>query len=300
MRKVRARWQLYLLLLLPLTFIIVFAYIPMGGLIIAFKEYNFRDGILGSPFVGLKQFRKLFGAIKFKAAFKNTLLLSLYHLLVGFPIPVLFALLLNCMPGRRYKKTIQTVTYIPHFISTVIMVSIIFQLLNHRVGMYGNLYKLITGSEAPDLLAKGANFRHIYVWSGIWQNCGYQSIMYFAALSGVDQSLHEAAMIDGASRWQRVRYIDLPGILPTVMIMLILAIGRVMNLGYEKVLLMQNDLNLAYSEVLSTYVYKVGLAAGVPNYSYSTAIGLFNSVINFTLLIIANKISDKVTGSSVF
>ena len=300
MKRVRARWQLYLIILLPVVYIFVFSYIPMGGVIISFKDYNFRQGIFGSPWVGLDHFVKFFSSINFKTVLVNTVAISVYSLLVGFPIPVLFALLLNALRGRRYKKLIQTVTYLPHFISTVVMVSLIFQLLDYRIGLYGNLYMLFTGETAPNIMAVGKNFRHVYVWSGVWQSTGYNSIMYFAALSGIDPSLHEAATIDGASRWQRVRYVDFPGILPTVSIMLILQVGKIMNVGYEKVLLMQNDLNIKYSEVISTYVYKVGLAAGLPDYSYSTAIGLFNSVINLTLLLAANKISKAVSNNGIF
>ena len=300
MKRVRARWQLYLIILLPVVYIFVFSYIPMGGVIISFKDYNFRQGIFGSPWVGLDHFVKFFSSINFKTVLVNTVAISVYSLLVGFPIPVLFALLLNALRGRRYKKLIQTVTYLPHFISTVVMVSLIFQLLDYRIGLYGNLYMLFTGETAPNIMAVGKNFRHVYVWSGVWQSTGYNSIMYFVALSGIDPSLHEAATIDGASRWQRVRYVDFPGILPTVSIMLILQVGKIMNVGYEKVLLMQNDLNIKYSEVISTYVYKVGLAAGLPDYSYSTAIGLFNSVINLTLLLAANKISKAVSNNGIF
>ncbi len=180
------------------------------------------------------------------------------------------------------------------------MVGLIFQLLDYRNGLYGNLYMMITGTNAPNILANGTLFKHIYVWSGVWQATGYSAIIYIASLANVDQSLHEAAMIDGASRFQRMRYIDVPSILPTASIMLILAIGNIMNVGYEKVLLMQNDLNLDYSEIISTYVYKVGLASGITDFSLSTSIGMFNAVINFTLLIIANWISKKLSGSGIF
>lgn len=300
LRRILNRWQLYLMLSIPTAFVVVFSYIPMSGIIIAFKSYNLRDGIWDSPWAGLTQFLNFFSSVNFIKILKNTLTVSLYSLTVGFVFPVLFALLLNAFPGRRYKKMIQTVTYIPHFISTVIIVSIIFQLVDSRMGMYGNLYRLITDRQAPNLLSRGQNFYHLYVWSGVWQNCGYNSIMYFAALSGVDLSLHEAATIDGASRWQRVKYIDFPTILPTVCIMFILQIGKLMNVGYAKTLLMQNDLNISYSEVISTYVYKIGIAAGVPNYSYSTAIGLFNSVVNLLLLYIANQITNKINGYGIF
>jgi len=299
-KKILARWQLYLILLIPITFVLVFSYIPMGGLVIAFKKYNLRGGIWGSPWVGLDQFVKFFNSIKFTMVLKNTLILSTYSLLTSFPIPILFALLLNAMRCKKYKKVIQTVTYIPHFISTVIMVALIFQLLDYRSGLYGNLYTLITNDTPPNILADGKAFRHIFVWSGIWQNAGYKSILYIAALSSIDPNLHEAAVIDGASRWQRIWHIDVPGILPTASIMLILAIGNIMSVGYEKVLLMQNDLNTQYSEIISTYTYKIGLASGIPDYSYSTAIGMFNSVINFIFLITANKVSKMLGSSGIF
>jgi putative aldouronate transport system permease protein len=300
-KKILERWQLYLLLLLPLTYLIIFAYLPMTGLVIAFKKYNSGLGVWGSPWVGLDNFRKFFKSFKFGIVMKNTLTLSLYSLAVGFPIPIIFALLLNALPFKRYKKTIQTVTYVPHFISTVVMVGLIFQLLDSRNGLYAVLYSLFTkGGSAPNILADGTLFKHIYVWSGIWQSTGYNAIIYIAALSSVDQSLHEAAMIDGASRFQRLRHIDFPAILPTASIMLILAVGNIMNVGYEKVLLMQNDLNVNYSEIISTYVYKVGLASGITDFSLSTAIGMFNSVINFILLLLANWTSKRLSGSGIF
>lgn len=299
-KKIRARWQLYLLLFLPLAYIIVFAYIPMSGLIIAFKDYDFRKGIFDSPWVGLKHFQNFFQSYKFKLVLKNTLTLSIYSLAVSFPIPIVFALLLNSMRNRRYAKLIQTVTYVPHFISTVIIVGLLTQILSNRTGIYGTIYTLITGETGPNILASGPLFKHIYVWSGVWQNMGYNAIIYIAALAGVDTSLHEAAMIDGATKMQRIRYIDFPTILPTATIMLILAVGQIMNLGYEKVLLMQNDLNLNYSEIISTYVYKVGLASGITNFSLSAAISMFNSVINFILLLTVNKITKKLSGSGIF
>lgn len=300
LRQVGHRWQIYLLMLIPVAYILIFAYGPMFGLVIAFKRYDFSLGIFKSPWVGLANFEKFFQSYKFSEILKNTLTVSLYSLIVGFPIPILFALLLNALPFRRYQKTIQTITYLPHFISVVVIVGLIMQLLNSRNGLYGNLYTLFTGTRAPDILAKGSNFPHIYVWSGIWQSTGYNSIIYFAALSSVDQSLHEAALIDGATRFQRVRYIDFPSILPTASIMLILAVGNIMNVGFEKVLLMQNSLNLKYSEVISTYVYKIGLASGINDFSLSTAIGMFNSVINFTLLLVANFASKRISGNGIF
>lgn len=299
-KRILSRWQIYLLLLLPLTYLIVFAYVPMGGLVLAFKRYNVSLGIWGSPWVGMDNFRKFFQSYKFTQIMRNTLTLSLYSLVVSFPIPIIFALLLNAMPGRKYKKMIQTVTYIPYFISTVVMVGLIFQLLNNRGGIYGSLYTLFTKETAPSILAEGKLFKHIYVWSGVWQSTGYSAIIYIAALAGVDQSLCEAAEIDGANRFQRLLHIDIPTILPTASIMLILAVGNIMNVGFEKVLLMQNNLNLNYSEVISTYVYKIGLASGITDFSLSTAIGMFNSVINFILLIVANWGSKKLSGNGIF
>lgn len=300
LRKMVSRWQIYLLLLLPLIYLIVFAYIPMGGLVIAFKKYNIRDGIWGSPWVGLDNFIRFFRSHNFIKVIRNTLTVSLYSLIVSFPIPIIFALLLNAMRGKRYKKTIQTVTYIPHFISTVVMVGLIFQLLNNRIGLYGSIYTLFTNEIAPSLMTNGKNFYHMYVWSGIWQSTGYSAVIYIAALSNVDPSLHEAAEIDGASRFQRLLHIDIPTILPTTSIMLILAVGKLMSVGHTKVLLMQNDMNLNYSEIVSTYVYKVGLASVINDFSLSTAIGMFNSVINFILLMLSNWVSKKLNGSGIF
>lgn len=299
-KRIRMRWQLYLLLILPIAWLITFAYVPMSGLTLAFKTYKANLGIWGSPWVGMKNFNAFFSSYKFSMVLRNTLTISLYSLFVTFPIPILFALLLNVMPGQKYKKAIQTVTYIPYFFSTVVMVGLLYQIIDPRSGLYGTLAKALTGQTPASLLANGENFKHLYVWSHVWQATGYNAIIYIAALSSTDQSLHEAAMIDGASRFQRVIHIDVPSILPTVSIMLVLAVGNIMNVGYEKVLLMQNDLNMNYAEIISTYSYKVGLASGVPNFAQSTAIGLFNSVINFILLIIANFTSRRLSGSGIF
>lgn len=297
--RIRERWQLYLLIMLPLAFLIIFSYVPMSGLVIAFKQYKPGMTIAGAEWVGLKNFQKFFSSYKFTTILKNTLALSVYSLLT-FPIPIIFALMLNAMLGRRYKKLIQTVTYLPYFISTVIMVGIILALLNERTGMWGSLYMALTSKQAPNILANGKAFRHIYVWSAVWQSTGYNAVIYLAALSGVDPNLHEAAMLDGASRFQRVLYVDLPAILPTVSIMLILAVGGIMSIGADKALLMQNSMNLQYSEIISTYEYKVGLSGTVPvDFSLSTAIGLFNSIVNFILLLTADKITKKLSGSGI-
>lgn len=299
-KKIIARWQLYLLLVIPILYIIIFAYYPMVGLITAFQDYRFGAGIFESPFVGFENFNKFFQSYKFSLVLRNTLTLSFYGLFLSFPIPIIFALVLNAFPLKRYAKAIQMVTYVPHFISTVIIVGLITQLLNYRTGMYGSLYNLISGENAPNILASGTLFKHIFVLSGVWQHTGYNAVIYIAALAGIDPSLHESAMIDGASRLQRIRYIDFPGILPTITILLILATGNIMNVGYEKVLLMQNDLNINYSEIISTYVYKVGLASGITDFSLSTAISMFNSVINFSLLLTVNWIAKKLNGSGIF
>jgi len=298
-KNIKARWQIYLVLMLPVAYIFLFSYIPMGGLVMAFKSYNFRQGVFGSPWVGLANFRRFLQSYQFVLVLKNTLILSFYGL-ATFPLPIIFALFLNVLPFRRYQKIIQTVTYMPHFISTVVMVGIIFQVLNNRTGLYGALMIFLTDTIPPDLLGVGTLFKHIFIWSGVWQGLGYSSIIYFAALSHVDQELHEAALVDGATRFQRVIHIDFPSILPTASILLILATGGIMNVAFEKVLLMQNSLNIRYSEVISTYVYKIGLASGLSDFSLATAIGLFNSVINLALLLTTNWISKKLSGSGIF
>ena len=233
LRNIRARWQIYLLLLYPVAHLILFSYVPMGGIVIAFKRYNFAQGIFGSRWVGLANFRTFLSSPYFFEIVRNTLTLSFYSLFICFPIPIIFALFLNALPWTKYQKTIQTVTYIPHFFSTVIMVGLIFQVLNNRTGLYGSFMQYLTGSVPPNLLAVGSGFKHIYVWSGIWQGTGFGSIIYFAALSNVDPELHEAALVDGATRFQRVIHIDLPSILPTAAILLILRVGGIMSTDFE-------------------------------------------------------------------
>lgn len=291
-------WELYLMLLIPIALLLVFCYYPMLGLQIAFKDFNAFDGIWGSEWVGLKQFAKMFNTPKFTTAFWNTIVISVYQIIVESPITVVFALLLNIVRNKPYRKTIQMVTYMPHFISTVIVVSILTQILNPRIGLYGQFCNML-GAEGVDLWSKPEAFPHIYVWSAIWQNIGWNSVIYLAALSGVDASLYEAASVDGASRLKQLIHIDLPSIMPTFVILLIMSIGRMMTVGYEKVLLMQNTLNLSASEIISTYSYKVGLQSGT-DYSYGAAIGLFNSVVNLILIVIANYVSKKVTDTGLW
>ena len=300
-RKKRIKhWQLYLFLVIPIVLVFIFNYIPMAGIQLAFKKYNINLGIMGSPWIGFDNFKKFFRNYQFWRLLKNTLTLSLYGMLAGFPIPIMLALLLNSMNNLKYKKFIQTVTYMPHFISTVVMVGLIIQVFNPRIGLYGIIYSAVTGNNAPDVLGSASAFPHIYVLSGVWQSMGWNSIIYMAALAGVDAELHEAAQMDGASKFQRILHIDLPSILPTAIMLLILNAGSIMNIGFEKAFLMQNNLNLRSSEVISTYVYKMGLESATGDYGYATAIGLFNSVINFILIVSVNAVSKKVTEQSLW
>ena len=242
----------------------------------------------------MKHFITFFKAYNFTQILSNTLIISLYNIFVGFPIPIILALLLHVSERKVLKKLTQNISYMPHFISVVVLVGIINQILNPVCGVVGTLYHMFGGiGVAPDIRASAGAFRHLFVWSGVWQEMGWSTIIYVAALSGVSSELHEAAELDGASRWKRVLNVDLPAILPTVSIMLILRFGSVMTVGYEKVYLMQNDLNLSTSEIISTYVYKTGL--GKMQMSYGTAIDLFNSIINTTLLLTVNTITRKIT-----
>ena len=295
----RNYWQLCVLLLLPMTFLIVFAYVPMYGLQIAFKDYSTSLGMWGSPWVGLKHFKDFFESYQFIRVIRNTLTLSLYSLIAGFPIPIILAIALHCCTAQRFKKTVQTVTYAPYFISTVVLVGMLMQVLSPKYGMVNHIIRALGGSEVL-FMSESSMFSSIYVWSGIWQGAGWSAIIYIAALAGVDPGLHEAAIVDGASRLKRIWHVDIPGILPTVVIILIMNAGSILGVGYEKVLLMQNPTNLEHSEVISTYLYKAGLTAAMPNYSYSTAVGLFNSVINFLVLVSVNKLSKKLTETSLW
>lgn len=300
-KKYSRYWQLYLFLLIPVVYVFIFNYVPMVGVQIAFRKFKITNTIWNAPWVGLANFQKFLSNYQFSRILRNTVILSLYSVLAAFPFPILFALTLNAIEKDRYKKTIQTITYIPHFISVVVLVSIVNQILHPMTGIYGILAKTITGQMPGDLLGSADAFPHIYVWSSVWQNFGYNSIIYFAALSGVDPELHEAAKVDGASRLRRVLHVDVPAILPTITIMLILRMSTVMTLGFQKIYLMQNTLNLTTSEVISTYVYKKGLASGVSNdYSYSTAVDLFNSLVNLLLVTLANTVSRKVSETSLW
>lgn len=293
----RRNWELYLFVLPALIYLFFYCYYPMYGVQIAFKDFRVAKGIAGSEWVGFKHFIKFLGNPSCRALIKNTLVLSLYSLVVGFPLPIVFALTLNEVKVGRFKKMVQTVSYAPHFISIVVMVSMVTMFLNKNSGII-NKFIVLLGGEANDFMTKADLFPTIYVVSGIWQSLGWSSVIYLSALSGIDPGLHEAAMIDGASRLQRIWHINLTGILPTVTIMLILQVGNLMTVGFEKAFLMQNPLNLETSEIISTFVYKMGLQ--YRQYSYSTAIGLFNSVINLVLLLTVNKLADRLSETSLW
>lgn len=297
-RALKRDWQYWLFLALPLAYLIIFAYYPMLGVQIAFRDFTAKGGIWNSKWVGVKHFLKFFESYQFKRVISNTFILSVYGQIMATMIPVIFALLLNCVENERYKKVVQTIVTLPHFISVVVLVGILRQIFNSRVGLYGVAYEALTGQYPVDIFGLTGSFRHLHVWSGIWQNFGWNAIIYIAALSGVDTNLHEAARIDGASRLQRVRHIDLPHIKPTIIILVIMNIGHIMSVGFEKAFLLQNDLNKQTSELISTYVYQMGLVNS--DYSYATAIGLFNSVINLILVLVTNKVSQHVSETSLW
>lgn len=286
----------YLMLLPAVAYVLIFNYAPMAGLQIAFKNYKVSLGMWDSPWIGFRNFKDFFNSYSFPQLMKNTFALSIYQILVGFPIPIIVALILNELKGG-FKKVTQTVLYAPHFISTVVLVGVITTMFSPSQGVVNTLLDAL-GMERIYFMGEPQYFRHMYVWSGIWQGMGWNAIIYLAALSSVDPALHEAADIDGATRMQKILHINIPTILPTIIIMLILRMGEIASIGYEKVYLMQNDLNVSTAEVISTYVYKRGIVNS--NYSFSTAIGLFNNVINVTMLLIANKCSKKVSGTSLF
>ena len=296
MRILKRNWVCYLFILPMLIYVIIFNYIPMYGIQLAFKDYRVADGIWGSAWVGLKHFKTFFESYQFKDLLWNTLSLSLYSLIAGFPMPIIFALLLNYITNVKLKKVVQMVTYAPHFISTVVYCGMILIFLSSD-GVINQLLKLI-GIDSVDFLTNPSNFRHIYVWSGVLQNIGWGSIMYISVLTSVDPTLHEAATVDGATRFQRLLHIDLPAIVPTMVIMLIMRAGEIMDLGFEKAFLLQNNINLDYSEIIATYVYRIGIQGG--QFSYSSAIGLFNNVINMVLLVVVNKIAKKVSDVSLW
>jgi putative aldouronate transport system permease protein len=297
-RELQKHWQLYLLLLLPLTILIIFRYVPMYGVQIAFRNYQPVRGILNSPWVGLKYIQKFLSSYQFEVVLKNTLTISLYSL-ATFPLSLVLAIMLNYLPLPRYRKTIQMVSYAPYFLSTVVMVSLTLQFMDAETGLF-NAFLGMFGVAPVNYMAKPEYFHSIYIWTGVWQTVGYSSIIYIAALAGISTELHEAAIMDGASICQRIWHVDIPGVLPTFCILLVIRCGSIMSVDFERIYLMQNNLNSSVSEVISTYVYKQGLQSTIPQYSYASAIGLFTSVINMVLLLVVNWTTKKLSGNSLW
>ncbi|MFT8322013.1 MAG: ABC transporter permease subunit [Bacillus sp. (in: firmicutes)] len=295
-KQLKKSGPLYLLLLPTIILLICFTYIPLYGIVMAFKDYSPALGIWNSPWVGLKHFIQYFHSYQFNLTLKNTLYISLYSILVGFPLPIALAILCNQIRMVMFKKVFQVTTYLPHFISTMVMCGMILVFLSPSNGLVANILGLF-GMEMPNLLSSPVLFSSVYVWSDVWQHLGWDSIIFLAALSAIDPTYYEAATMDGASRLQKIVHIDLPLLMPTAMILLILRAGSLLSVGFEKVLLLQNTLNLPGSEVISTYVYKVGMQNF--QYSLSTAIGLFNTVVNVIILLLVNWISKKLTKTSL-
>jgi putative aldouronate transport system permease protein len=290
-------YQLYLFVLPAVLYYVLFHYVPLYGIQIAFKNFLAFKGIAGSPWVGLEHFERFFRSFEFTRIILNTIKLSVLQLVVGFPAPIILALMLNQLMHKRFKKFVQTVIYAPHFISTVVIAGMLFLFLSPDTGMINKLIGLF-GGEPVFFMGDPDWFRPVYVLSEIWQNTGWGTIIYLAALTTISPELHESAVVDGANKFQRILHIDIPGIMPTAVILLILSTGNIMSLGFEKVYLLQTPLNLPSSEIISTYVYKTGLVGA--QYSFSTAVGLFNSIINFVILITVNQIAKKASNTSLW
>ncbi|TBL81508.1 sugar ABC transporter permease [Paenibacillus thalictri] len=295
--KVKVNYELYLFLLPTVLYFGIFHYVPMYGVQIAFKNFLAVKGIWDSPWVGFQHFERFFNSYQAVAVIKNTVVLGLYDLAVKFPVPIVLALLLNQIVSTRYKKFIQTVTYAPHFISTVVLVGMVYLFLSPRTGLVNRLLGLF-GLDSIFFMGEAVYVKSVYVFSGLWQEAGWAMIIYLAALTSINSELHEAAVVDGASKFKRIVHIDLPGIMPTIMILLILNLGNFMSIGFEKIFLLQNPLNVESAEIIQTYVYKVGFLGA--DFSYSAAIGLFNSVINCFLLVMANYMAKKFSETSLW
>ena len=298
---IKRDWQLYAFISLPLIYFIVFKYVPMAGLQLAFRRYSARGGIWHSKWVGLDNVIKFLESYQFERVVTNTLVLSLYSFFICSIVPIIFALIFNAIEKPRFKKVTQTIVTLPYFVSVVVLVGIMMQLFNNRVGIYGTLFEMITGRYPKDIWSQPEMFRHMYVLSSVWQTFGWNSIIYIATLSGVGKDLHEAAQLDGASRLKRVFHVDLPHIIPTIIILSVMNMGKIMSVGFEKAFLMQNNLNLEYSELISTYVYNLGLGASyVSDFSLATAVDLFNAVVNLILIFVANKIATRISDTSLW
>ena len=297
LKKVVSAWQLYVLLVPAIAYIVIFKYWPMYGVQIAFRNYNPADGFTGSPWVGLQHFIRFVNSYQFTQVLENTVWIAVLGLLIAFPVPIILALLVNGLQSEKFKKFTQTVLYSPAFISTVVVVGMMFVLLSPRSGLINNAIQL-TGGEPIFFMGSPDWFRPIYLISDIWQTAGFSMIVYLAALAGIDPALHDAAKVDGATKLQRMRHIDLPGIMPMVTVLFILAIGNLLNVGFEKALLMQTPLNLANSEIIQTYVFHAGLQQA--QFSYSAAIGLFNSILNLVLLLIFNRVARRANQATLW
>lgn len=296
-KRKTSNWQFWAIIALPMIYAFVFAYIPMGGIVIAFKDYSIRKGIFGSDWVGLKYFIQFLTSANSVTVIKNTLILGIYTLVVSFPIPILLAIGINEVRCRWFKKSIQMITYAPYFISVVVLVGMMMQMMDLRSGIINVILQKF-GMDPVNFFGDASIFRSLYVWSGVWQTMGYSSIIYVAALSGVSTELQEAAVVDGASRIQRIIHVDIPAILPTIIIMLIFNCANIVTIGLDKIYLMQNSMNASVSEVISTFVYKVGVVNS--NFGFSTAAGLFQSLVSFILLVAVNQICKKVTETSLW
>lgn len=296
LKKILSNYQLYLFLLPALIYFIVFHYVPMYGVLIAFKDFVATKGIMGSPWVGFKHFERFFDSYQFWSLIKNTLGLSVTQLIVGFPLPIFLALMLNQIRSEKYKRFVQTVVYAPHFISVVVLAGMIYVFFSNN-GLINNLI-LIFGGDPISFMAKPEWFKPLYIASGVWQETGWAAIIYLAALAGVSPELHEAAVMDGANKWQRIFHVDIPAIMPTAVILLILSVGNIMNIGFEKAYLLQTPMNQPAAEIIPTYVYKMGLQQA--QYSFAAAVGLFNSVINLVLLVAVNKFAKKLSGTGLW
>lgn len=297
LKLIKNNWQLIIMFSIPLAWYLIFCYIPMYGIQLAFKNYNPRLGYWASEFAGLRYFKQFFSSYYSWDVIWNTFSISMYSLLIGFPVPIILAIIINELPGRRFKKVVQNITYIPHFISIVVLAGMLYLFLSPQYGIVNNFLNLF-GIDSIGFLESSKYFKSVYVLSGVWQESGWSSIVYIAALGGIEPTLYEAAKIDGASRFRRLWHISLPGITPTIVTLLILRIGQLMSVGFEKALLLQNDLNIQSSEIISTLVYKNGILRG--DFSYATAVGLMNSVINLLLIIVANKVCKKLFDTSLW
>ena len=289
-------WKLYLIFLPILAYFLIFRYGPMAGVVMAFEKFHPKKGILGSEFVGLKWFREFFNSYYFTRLLKNTLLISLKDILIGFPAPILFALLLNEVRRKTYKKIIQSISYMPYFVSMVVISSLVISFFSSN----GPVTQLFTcfGMEKINMLGSNKYFQGIFVATNLWQMCGFNSIIYLAAISAIDQELYEAAVIDGANRWQQTLHVTIPGIMTTIVMLFIVRIGRVLDVGFEKIILIYSPATYETGDVISSFVYRKGIQEA--NYSYSTAVNLFNSVVNFVMLLLFNNLARRYTERSLF